>query len=116
MSAEQQQQQQIQHRIQKCSPSLLNKQGPLKATIPMSSVLKQNSCLKIQTSPTLSPNASWKVRMSPEHVSGQRSPGSANYKGKQQCLSNTLHDFHVFQVNNKRLKCPIAVLFEGQHP
>ncbi|CAG9815646.1 unnamed protein product [Phaedon cochleariae] len=63
-------------RMQKSSPNL-QKQGPLKATIPMSSVMKQNTNLKSSSSATVSPTYLCKNRISPEQSSGQRSPGSS---------------------------------------
>ncbi|KAJ8966961.1 hypothetical protein NQ314_003183 [Rhamnusium bicolor] len=68
-------------RVPKSSPNLV-KQGPMKATIPMSSVLKQTSNLKSGHSPAVSPTYYWKNRTSPDHSSGQRSPGSSAYKDK----------------------------------
>lgn len=67
------------------SPS--SKQGPLKATLPMSSLTRQNSNLKqteSNSSCSISPSTSfWKVTASPEATScGLRSPGAINYKGK----------------------------------
>lgn len=68
--------------VRKSSPS--SKQGPMKATLPMSSLTRQNSNL-IQSqnnSPTLSPTSSWKSRTSPDpSLSGLRSPGAVNYRG-----------------------------------
>ncbi|KAJ8917724.1 hypothetical protein NQ315_005173 [Exocentrus adspersus] len=72
-------------RIAKSSPNS-GKQGPMKATIPLSSVLKQNSTLKSGNSPAVSPTYFWKNRSSPDHSSGQRSPGSSTYKGKPRNL------------------------------
>uniref|UniRef100_A0A1B6HY80 Glucocorticoid-induced transcript 1 protein n=1 Tax=Homalodisca liturata TaxID=320908 RepID=A0A1B6HY80_9HEMI len=69
--------------VRKSSPS--SKQGPMKATLPMSSLTRQNSNL-IQSqnnSPTLSPTSSWKSRTSPDpSLSGLRSPGAVNYRGR----------------------------------
>lgn len=67
-------------KMTKTSPN--SGKGPLKATIPISSVLKQNSNLKSSNSTTVSPTFYWKNRTSPDHTSGQRSPGSSTYKGK----------------------------------
>ncbi|CAH1121095.1 unnamed protein product [Ceutorhynchus assimilis] len=66
-------------RVPKTPPNS-GKQGPLKATIPISGVIKQSSNVRSGISP-VSP-FSWKSRGSPDHVSGQRSPGSSSYKGK----------------------------------
>ncbi|XP_072387494.1 protein FAM117B-like isoform X1 [Diabrotica undecimpunctata] len=70
-----------QNRLPKPSPSLM-KQGPLKATIPISSVMKPSSNFMSGNSNTISPTYFWKNRASPDQNSGQRSPGSAGYKGK----------------------------------
>ncbi|XP_039297084.1 protein FAM117B [Nilaparvata lugens] len=72
--------------IRRSSPSS-SKSGPLKATLPMSSLTRQNSNLRQHSqdnSPvTLSPTSPWKTRASPDHIlSGIRSPGALNYKGK----------------------------------
>ncbi|KAF5272172.1 hypothetical protein FQA39_LY01254 [Lamprigera yunnana] len=67
-------------RVRKLSPNTI-KQGPMKATIPISSVLKNPNNLR-NNSPTKSPTSSWKTRISPDHPSGQRSPGSTVYKAK----------------------------------
>lgn len=70
-----------QNRLPKSSPNLV-KQGPLKATIPISSVMKPSSNLIFGSSSTVSPTCYWKNRASPDQNSGQRSPGSVGYKGK----------------------------------
>lgn len=52
--------------------------GPMRATLPVSSVMKQSGGLKknASNSPTLSPTNVW-PRISPDHsLSGQRSPGA----------------------------------------
>ncbi|XP_018320298.1 glucocorticoid-induced transcript 1 protein isoform X2 [Agrilus planipennis] len=72
-------------RVRKSSPS--SKQGPLKATVPMSSLLKNSNNLR-RNSPNLSPTCSWKNRFSPDRSSGQRSPGSASYRGKSESLEH----------------------------
>ncbi|KAG8227933.1 hypothetical protein J437_LFUL008745, partial [Ladona fulva] len=77
-------------RVRKSSPCS-SKQGPLRATLPMSSLMRQGSNLRKSksNSPTLSPTSSWKTRISPESVlSGQRSPGSLSYRGKSKTLNN----------------------------
>lgn len=66
-------------KMPKSSPNS-NKQGPMKATIPMSSVLKQGSSLR-SSSATVSPTYCFKNRTSPEHSSSPRSPGSSILKG-----------------------------------
>lgn len=73
-------------RVLKSSPSSM-KPGPMKATIPMASVLKQSNNFKNANSPTLSPTSCCKTRISPDHCSGQRSPGSAVYKAKSKPTS-----------------------------
>ena len=72
-------------RLLKSSPNGAKQQGPMKATIPMSSLLKQSN-VKKSDSPT-SPDY-WKSRMSPE--SCLRSPGSTIYKGTSFNLNITL--------------------------
>uniref|UniRef100_A0A0A9YLJ7 Protein FAM117B n=1 Tax=Lygus hesperus TaxID=30085 RepID=A0A0A9YLJ7_LYGHE len=61
-------------------------QGPLKATLPVSSLTRQVSSKEVRCD---SPGgSSWKSSISPDSaLSGIRSPGSVNYKGK----SKTLH-------------------------
>lgn len=71
-------------RMRKSSPCSTSKQGPMRATLPMSSLLRQNSSLKKSNSnsPTVSPTNAWRARISPDQSSsGQRSPGSLSYKG-----------------------------------
>ncbi|CAH0585695.1 unnamed protein product [Chrysodeixis includens] len=71
-------------RVRKQSDCPVGKQGPMRATLPVSSVMKQSGGLKknAANSPTLSPTNAWR-RISPDHaLSGQRSPGAVNYKGK----------------------------------
>lgn len=66
------------------SPS--SKQGPLKATLPVSSLTRQNNSIKEgrSKSPSLSPSVSCKARISPDtNISGLRSPGAVNYKGTE---------------------------------
>ncbi|XP_056643643.1 protein FAM117B-like [Diorhabda sublineata] len=70
-----------QNRLPKSSPNLV-KQGPLKATIPISSVMKSTSNFMSGNSSTVSSTCYWKNRASPDQSSGQRSPGSVGYKGK----------------------------------
>ncbi|XP_018375590.1 PREDICTED: protein FAM117B-like [Trachymyrmex cornetzi] len=75
-------------RMRKSSPC--SKQGPMRATLPVSSLMRQgrqSSSLRKSNSnsPTVSPTnaAVWRARISPEtsSSSGQRSPGSLSYKG-----------------------------------
>ncbi|XP_013165191.1 PREDICTED: glucocorticoid-induced transcript 1 protein-like isoform X1 [Papilio xuthus] len=71
-------------RVRKQSDCPVSKQGPMRATLPVSSVMKQSGGFKKNSgnSPTLSPTNVWR-RISPDHaLSGQRSPGAVNYKGK----------------------------------
>lgn len=95
-------------RMRKSSPcSGSTKQGPMRATLPVSSLLRQsrqqpssnssnnsnsgsnstNLRKSNSSSPTVSPTnaggSAWRSRISPEtSSSGQRSPGSLSYKGK----------------------------------
>lgn len=62
----------------------------MRATLPMSSLLRQGSNLRKSksNSPTLSPTSAWKTVISPDaSLSGQRSPGSLSYKAKSKTLS-----------------------------
>lgn len=70
-------------RVRKQIDCPVGKQGPMRATLPVSSVMKQSGGLKknASNSPTLSPTNVW-PRISPDHaLSGQRSPGAVSYKG-----------------------------------
>ncbi|GLV35926.1 Ribosomal protein L27 [Carabus blaptoides fortunei] len=70
-------------RVRRSSPA---KHGPMRATIPMASLLRHSGGLR--KSPTLSPTSNWRCRASPENSSsGQRSPGSITYKAKSKTLS-----------------------------
>lgn len=70
-------------RVRKSSPA---KHGPMRATIPMASLLRHSGGLR--KSPTLSPTSNWRCRASPENSSsGQRSPGSLTYKAKSKTLN-----------------------------
>lgn len=72
-------------RVRKQTDCPVGKQGPMRATLPVSSVMKQSGGLKknASNSPTLSPTNVWR-RVSPDHaLSGQRSPGAVNYKGSR---------------------------------
>lgn len=70
-------------RLPKLSPNSI-KQGPLKATKPMSSFVKEGSSLIPERSPTVSPTSHWKLGSS--NNAGQRSPGSSMNKGKDQYM------------------------------
>ncbi|BET03392.1 Family with sequence similarity 117, member [Nesidiocoris tenuis] len=62
-------------------------QGPLKATLPVSSLTRQISS---RDSPSSAASSPWKVSISPDSVlSGIRSPGSVNHKGKCRTLHNS---------------------------
>lgn len=76
-------------RVRKQSDCPVGKQGPMRATLPVSSVMKGGGLKKnASNSPTLSPTNAWR-RISPDHaLSGQRSPGAVNYKGKTHGLPN----------------------------
>nr|XP_032517301.1 protein FAM117B-like [Danaus plexippus plexippus] len=78
-------------RVRKQSDCPVGKQGPMRATLPVSSVMKGGSLKKnAANSPTLSPTNLWR-RISPDHaLSGQRSPGAVNYKGKGRFGSNVI--------------------------
>lgn len=70
-------------RVRKSSPCPA-KQGPMRATLPMSSLMRQGSNIRKSksNSPTISPPSAWKTRTSPDAtLSGQRSPGSLSYRG-----------------------------------
>lgn len=71
-------------RLRKQSDWPVGKKGPMRATLPVSSVMKPTASYKNSSgnSPILSPTNLWR-RISPDHaLSGQRSPGAVNYKGK----------------------------------
>ncbi|XP_039753518.1 protein FAM117B-like isoform X2 [Pararge aegeria] len=78
-------------RVRKQSDCPVGKQGPMRATLPVSSVMKGGGLKKnAANSPTLSPTNVWR-RISPDHaLSGQRSPGAVNYKGKGRFSSNVI--------------------------
>ncbi|XP_018565556.1 protein FAM117B isoform X2 [Anoplophora glabripennis] len=98
-------------RIPKSSPSS-GKQGPMKATIPMSSVLKQSSTLISGNSPAVSPTYYWKNRTSPDHSSGQRSPGSSAYKGKSKTMRPCSSDGTII----RRTASLDTIYLKGQWP
>ena len=79
-------------RVRKQTESQPTKLGPMKATLPMSSVLRA----PLQPCSTTSSNFSITLtpplrHISPEHeLSGHRSPGAASYKGnKSYCAFDT---------------------------
>lgn len=68
------------------SPS--GKQGPMKATLPVSSLTRQGNSIK-QSSP---PGQPWKLHLSPD--TGLRSPGSLNYKDRCEAVRQRVcHDY-----------------------
>lgn len=68
-------------RVRKQMDCPVGKQGPMRATLPVSSVMKSGGIKKnASNSPTLSPTNMW-PRISPDTLSGQRSPGAVTYKG-----------------------------------
>lgn len=72
-------------KVRRSSPISGSKQGPLKAILPVSSLMKKECNLK--KSKSNSPTSSLKSRFSPDgSLSGQRSPGSLSYKGKYVCF------------------------------
>lgn len=82
-------------RVRQQSDCPIGKQGPMRATLPVSSLMKQSGGLRKScgNSPTLSPTNNWR-RASPDHsLSGQRSPGAVNYKGN--CLDSCLLNYNV---------------------
>ncbi|GLH15928.1 Uncharacterized protein GBIM_20330 [Gryllus bimaculatus] len=105
-------------RVRKSSPCSSSKQGPMRATLPMSSLLRQSSNLRKSksNSPTLSPTSAWKTRFSPEaSLSGQRSPGSVSYKGKSKTLnSRSSHNFGSSVI--RRTASLDAIYLKGQWP
>ncbi|XP_049809834.1 protein FAM117B-like isoform X1 [Schistocerca nitens] len=106
-------------RVPKSSPCSSSKQGPMRATLPMSSLLRQGSNVRKSksNSPTLSPTSAWKMRISPEaSLSGQRSPGSLSYKGKSKTLNS--RSSHGFSGNNviRRTASLDTIYLKGQWP
>ncbi|XP_075237868.1 protein FAM117B-like isoform X2 [Lycorma delicatula] len=108
--------------VKKSSPS--SKQGPMKATLPMSSLTRQNSKdLKKSksNSPILSPNSLWKTRTSPDTTPTRvRSPGAFNCKGKCRTLYSTNIDFHQHYLNSatciRRTASLDTIYLTGQWP
>lgn len=106
-------------RVRKSSPCSSSKQGPMRATLPMSSLLRQGSNLRKSksNSPTLSPTSPWRTRISPEaSLSGQRSPGSLSYKGKSKTLNS--RSSHGFCGSNviRRTASLDTIYLKGQWP
>ncbi|XP_076234259.1 protein FAM117B isoform X2 [Calliopsis andreniformis] len=111
-------------RMRKSSPCSTSKQGPMRATLPVSSLLRQGrqgSSLRKSNSnsPTVSPtNASaWRARISPEtSSSGQRSPGSLSYKAKSKTLSGRCSDSLSGNQNIRRTASLDTIYLKGQWP
>ncbi|XP_065156080.1 protein FAM117B-like isoform X2 [Atheta coriaria] len=88
------------------SPSTIKHHGPMKATLPMASLLKQSSPLRSSVSPTFSTGLGWK----PSEVhSGLRSPGSTISKGKVRTKTGTLNCI-------RRSASLDAIYLQGQWP
>ncbi|XP_068082031.1 protein FAM117B isoform X2 [Anabrus simplex] len=105
-------------RVRKSSPCS-SKQGPMRATLPMSSLFRQGSSLRKSksNSPTLSPTSAWKTRISPEaSLSGQRSPGSVNYKGKSKTLNSRTSESFSGSCVIRRTASLDAIYLKGQWP
>ncbi|XP_026671038.1 glucocorticoid-induced transcript 1 protein-like isoform X2 [Ceratina calcarata] len=111
-------------RMRKSSPCSTSKQGPMRATLPVSSLLRQGrqgSSLRKSNSnsPTVSPtNASaWRARISPEtSSSGQRSPGSLSYKAKSKTLSGRCSESLSGNQNIRRTASLDTIYLKGQWP
>ncbi|XP_011142403.1 protein FAM117B isoform X3 [Harpegnathos saltator] len=110
-------------RMRKSSPC--SKQGPMRATLPVSSLLRQSrqgSSLRKSNSnsPTVSPTnaAAWRARISPEtsSSSGQRSPGSLSYKAKSKTLSGRCTDSLSGSQNIRRTASLDTIYLKGQWP
>lgn len=110
--------------MRKSSPCSTSKQGPMRATLPVSSLLRQGrqgSSLRKSNSnsPTVSPtNASaWRARISPEtSSSGQRSPGSLSYKAKSKTLSGRCSESLSGNQNIRRTASLDTIYLKGQWP
>lgn len=99
-------------RVRKQSDCPVGKQGPMRATLPVSSVMKQGGSLKRNqgNSPTLSPTNIWR-RISPDHaLSGQRSPGAVNYKGETYYCNNLKLYFYKSETKLHIMKTLICHL------
>ncbi|XP_076165641.1 glucocorticoid-induced transcript 1 protein isoform X2 [Ptiloglossa arizonensis] len=111
-------------RMRKSSPCSTSKQGPMRATLPVSSQLRQGrqgSSLRKSNSnsPTVSPtNANaWRARISPEtSSSGQRSPGSLSYKAKSKTLSGRCSESLSGNQNIRRTASLDTIYLKGQWP
>ncbi|XP_074106217.1 protein FAM117B isoform X1 [Cotesia typhae] len=112
-------------RMRKSSPCSTTKQGPMRATLPVSSLLRQsrqgsNLRKSNSNSPTVSPTNSnaWRARISPETSasSGQRSPGSLSYKAKSKTLSGRCSDGLSGNQNIRRTASLDTIYLKGQWP
>lgn len=112
-------------RMRKSSPCSTTKQGPMRATLPVSSLLRQsrqgsNLRKSNNNSPTVSPTNSntWKARISPDTSasSGQRSPGSLSYKAKSKTLSGRGSDGLNGNQNIRRTASLDTIYLKGQWP
>lgn len=112
-------------RMRKSSPCSTTKQGPMRATLPVSSLLRQsrqgsNLRKSNNNSPTVSPTNvnTWKARISPDTSasSGQRSPGSLSYKAKSKTLSGRGSDGLNGNQNIRRTASLDTIYLKGQWP
>ncbi|XP_011307338.1 glucocorticoid-induced transcript 1 protein isoform X2 [Fopius arisanus] len=113
-------------RMRKSSPCSTTKQGPMRATLPVSSLLRQSrqgSSLRKSNSnsPTVSPtnaNAWRAARISPDTSasSGQRSPGSLSYKAKSKTLTGRCSDGLSGNQNIRRTASLDTIYLKGQWP
>ncbi|XP_033230791.1 glucocorticoid-induced transcript 1 protein-like [Belonocnema kinseyi] len=111
-------------RMRKSSPCSTSKQGPMRATLPVSSLLRhsrQGSTLRKSNnnSPTVSPTNvnAWRARISPEtSSSGQRSPGSLSYKAKSKTLSGRCSNSLTGNQNIRRTASLDTIYLKGQWP
>ncbi|XP_066599298.1 glucocorticoid-induced transcript 1 protein-like isoform X2 [Prorops nasuta] len=112
-------------RMRKSSPCSTAKQGPMRATLPVSSLLRQGRQAtglrkSNSNSPTVSPTnaSSWRARISPEtsSSSGQRSPGSLSYKAKSKTLSGRCSDSLSGSQNIRRTASLDTIYLKGQWP
>ncbi|XP_051173372.1 glucocorticoid-induced transcript 1 protein-like [Leptopilina boulardi] len=111
-------------RMRKSSPCSTSKQGPMRATLPVSSLLRhsrQSNTLRKSNnnSPTVSPTNvhTWRARISPEiSLSGQRSPGSLSYKAKSKTLSGRCSNSLSGNQNIRRTASLDTIYLKGQWP
>nr|CAH7750161.1 unnamed protein product [Callosobruchus chinensis] len=98
-------------KLAKGSPTS-TKPRPLKATLPMSSVVKQSNNIKSSRSTAVSPTFTWKTRAFGDEPSGQRSPGSSDFKGKQKTYSSNGGECKVI----RRTASLDTIYLKGQWP